>query len=486
MDLEISDYKLKGLGQINVILGKNGCGKSTLLRTLDDQTRNSGYVRYITPERGGLLKFEGGIDTNIQDINWFGSVRRSNRNDNFRQISVSQFRRLETLVLRKIEQDPDTRANPTITFDSTIGVINELLDNVEIVRTENAGFQVRQKDNSQWREVELLSSGEAELISLAIEILSFTYASEQEAYRHTNNWLFFDEPDVHLHPDLQYRLMHLLSTAAAGKPFRVVISTHSTAILSALNDQGDVNVAFMERYQKQLNFEPVVPALKAVLPIFGSHPLSNVFNAKPILLVEGEDDERIWQQAGRSSKGKIRVWPCAAGDIQSLNEYEEKARSIIGAVYENAKAFSLRDRDDAPYEIEDLERVVRTRLNCRNAENLLLSDDVIHDLGTKWPTLQTAIEGWIKQSPQHPQLVVATQFRDGGWDRRNADIKALRNVLMALMGSQKPWEVAVGQSIAGLNRFGIRSGGDSLASFLGPKIVEALELQSKIRRVLAR
>src|ERR1041384_3867412 len=146
MDLEIAGYELKRLGSINVILGKNGCGKSTLLRTLDDRTRASGYVRYITPERGGLLKFEGGIDTNIQDVNWFGSVRRSNRNDNFRQISVSQFRRLETLVLRRIEQDRDTRADLSVTFDSTIRLINGLLDNVEIVRTENAGFQVRQKD----------------------------------------------------------------------------------------------------------------------------------------------------------------------------------------------------------------------------------------------------------------------------------------------------------------------------------------------------
>ncbi|MDH8313513.1 hypothetical protein QIH03_27870, partial [Klebsiella pneumoniae] len=71
------------------------------------------------------------------------------------------------------------------------------------------------------------------------------------------------------------------------------------------------------------------------------------------------------------SQGKIAIWPCSAGDIQSLDEYEQKVEAVSAAIYENAKAFSLRDRDDAPYEIDDKPIVKRMRLFCRAAENLI-------------------------------------------------------------------------------------------------------------------
>ena len=51
-----------------------------------------------------------------------------------------------------------------------------------------------------------ISSGESVLISLAIECLIFCkeYVSDKQ------NILLLDEPDVHLHPDLQFKLMQFL------------------------------------------------------------------------------------------------------------------------------------------------------------------------------------------------------------------------------------------------------------------------------------
>jgi hypothetical protein len=202
-----------------------------------------------------------------------------------------------------------------------------------------------------------------------------------------------------------------------------------------------------------------------------------VFNRRPPLLVEGDDEDRVWQQAGRSSLGAIRVWPCVAGDVQSLNAYEKKARAIIESVYENARAYSLRDRDEGPYEIDDLGPVVRARLNCRASENLLLSDDVLAGLGTNWPTLQAELDEWISQHVGHAQHDAVMAFRVGGWNRRDANVKPLRNLLMALIGSEKPWEVAVGQAIAALKTEDRATGENGLSDFLGAKIVDALELK---------
>lgn len=63
----------------------------------------------------------------------------------------------------------------------------------------------------------------------------------------------------------------------------------------------------------------------------------------------------------------------------------------------------------------------------------------------------------------------------GNFDRRNANLKEIRLILMDLAGSNKPWEVAVGQGIAGLSATSSREDG-SLSDLLGHKIIGALQL----------
>jgi ABC-type multidrug transport system ATPase subunit len=472
------------LAKINVLLGKNGSGKSTVLRLFEQNKQDLphfGTARYITPERGGELTYAGNIETQIvNDPNWGADARRNNRYDNFRQMSVTEFRKLETLVLRKIEKDTATRQDMTFSFDTTLKLINGLLDNVQIARGENSGFEIRDKLSNEKRAASTLSSGESELISLAIEILAFSYSSEN--YQGKTTYLFLDEPDVHLHPDLQERLMRLLVEAIDGRNIIVIIATHSTAILGALSDNSDTRIGFITFAQMEITFASISDSLRNILPIFGAHPLSNVFNKKPILLVEGEDDERIWQQAARTSQGKLQIWPCQAGDIQSLNEYEDQVEEIAAAIYERAKAYSLRDRDQAPYEIEDKAIIKRMRLFCSAAENLILSDDVLKFLGVDWGRMETSIKEWLSKYPDHQQYEAMKAFKDGGYDRCQSDLKSLRNIFMMLAGSQKAWEVAVGQAIAGLLVGPTLSGEHSLTNYLGPKLVDALNLKPRPRR----
>jgi ABC-type multidrug transport system ATPase subunit len=484
MDIEFPDKKVTNLAKINVLLGKNGSGKSSLLRTFDQSKHllpNIGIARYITPERGGELTYLGQLETNESGSpGWGDNARRSNRFDNFRQMSVTEFRRLETLVLRKIERDPITRQDTTFSFETTLKLINQLLDNIEIVRGNNSGFEIKDKITNQIRAASTLSSGESELISLAIEILAFSYGSEN--YPGRTSYLFLDEPDVHLHPDLQERLVNLLATAVNGRDIIVVIATHSTAVLGALSDNNDARIGFIASGQNEVTFVRIDETLQKILPIFGAHPLSNVFNKTPILLVEGEDDVRIWQQSVRTAQGKLKIWPCPAGDIQSLDEYENEVESLAGAIYEDAKAFSLRDRDDLPYEIDDKVIVKRMRLYCRAAENLLLSDDVLQSLGTDWEEMKAAMEDWLIKFPEHAQYEDMNAFKSAGYDRPGGDVKALRNIFLMLAGSQKPWEVAVGQAIAGLLSGSPTTGEHSLTAYLGSKLVEAFDLRPRRKR----
>ena len=79
MDLIGGGVTLTNLSKFNVLLGKNGCGKSTVLKSLDGALDKNafGQVRYISPERGGLLNYEPGIDQAITgDLNWLRNARR--------------------------------------------------------------------------------------------------------------------------------------------------------------------------------------------------------------------------------------------------------------------------------------------------------------------------------------------------------------------------------------------------------------------------
>lgn len=475
MDItDITGYTLKNLSKINIVLGKNGCGKSTLLRSveqgLSSQSQSYGKTKYITPERGGSLIYEAGIEQSLTtDINWLSGQRRKNQAVGFRQQSVAQYRRLETLVLREIEKEK--RQQNDYTFDIYVNKINSLLDNIEIKRHDMT-FKIYHRGTTNELGAEVISSGESELISLGIECLIFG----KECIPDKENILFLDEPDVHLHPDLQVRLMNFPEGLVSDSNFKVLIATHSTAILGALETYTDTHLAFMSFEQKELNFREISAVYRKVLPVFGAHPLSNIFNEAPILLVEGEDDERIWQQAVRSSNGTIKLYPCSVDSVSNINDFEQEAKEIIQSVYDKAKGYSLRDKDNNTEEINDLPPIIRMRLACRNSENLLLTDEVLGALNITWDQLKERIDIWLSTNTQHPHFSVMNGFKEGGYDRRNFDIKEVRNDLMGVVGSAKPWEVVVGQSISSLtwNDSSNFEEDGKILSFLGRKITENL------------
>jgi predicted ATPase len=304
--LELNGYQLRGLARNNLILGKNGCGKSRLLEFTEQALRdrdNIGALRYLSPERGGVLIYEAGIDQELtNNPNWLYNSRRQNQTHNFRQQSAAQFRRLELLILRDIEQNPASRQNPKITFESTIARINTLLDRVSITRNE-ASFAIIDRASSQPVQPGEISSGESELISLGIECLVF----ERECKKRKLNIILIDEPDVHLHPDLQARFAKFIENLTFPEQTHILIATHSTALLAAVSGDDQTRLAFMRSGETDITFSPLTETYKKVLPVFGAHPLSNVFNQAPVLLLEGEDDERVWQQAVRSARGRIKI-----------------------------------------------------------------------------------------------------------------------------------------------------------------------------------
>lgn len=471
--IKFGDYELTSLSRINIILGKNGCGKSSLLRNLDaqslviDDANYVGQKRYISPERGGSVLYQANMEQNISSSDqWLSNDRRKNQVTSFRQQSAAIFRQLEVNVLRQIEQDESKRNDHTFKFDTYVNDINELLKNVEIKRTTSA-FEVHSKSPSQKIDPANLSSGESELISLAIECLAFEANCKGE-----EGLLILDEPDVHLHPDLQAKLMEFINKIIERSNVHVILSTHSTPILGALADKAHVSVCFLSNGQSNLNFIAVNEVLKKCIPVFGAHPLTQIFNSNPIFIVEGTDEERIWQQAVRTSSGKIKVYPVECGGKGNLNNYEGDASKILKCVYDSAKGYSLRDGDGVTEEIEDVENIIRFRLKCYASENLLLSDESLASMDLTWADFKEKIKNWVQQNHSHPRHANVKSFVDSNFDRKAFNLKDIRNILLSLLPTNKPWEVIVGQTLAGLKTHaGVDYGKDgSIYNFLGEKI----------------
>jgi len=228
----------------------------------------------------------------------------------------------------------------------------------------------------------------------------------------------------------------------------------------------------MRRNDKTLTFRAVSEVDRSILPIFGAHPLSNVFNQAPVFLIEGEDDERIWQQAVRSANGQIRVYPCVVDGVDRFAEFEVEVNNIIESVYDNAKGYSLRDRDLHPELIADVGHVVRMRLGCRAAENLMLSDEALALAETTWPEFKNKVHQWAQANAEHKYRGDVAVFVNGGFDRKGHNIKTIRNILIGLV-SNKPWEVLIGQAIAGLTPSSGTADG-SLRDFLGQKVCQRI------------
>ena len=365
-----------------------------------------------------------------------------------------------------MEADASLRSDPAYTFQRTLDDINGLLGNVKLLRSDQ-GMKVEDLNGGLIDE-ENLSSGESELLALATEILFFAQSSGE------HKLLLLDEPDVHLHPDLQQKLIRFMCKLAKDHGFKVALATHSTAIIGAFDNDDDVKIVpVLSRNQNSFTAFERDDVARAILPIFGSHPLSTQFHRCSPLLVEGDDDRRVFDQVVRSSQGRIVFAPCPVGTVNQMAAWEGWLNSFLPAIYDQPRAYSLRDLDDAPMPaIDDNGCVIRMRLNCRSIENILVCDESLSLCGHDSVSFRQSLEIWIANWPSHSATPEIAALLENFGNRRTHRIKDVRNVIVGLLGISKPWEVHVGQLIAALK--GDSGSSDSLRNYLGAAVVDRL------------
>lgn len=270
--------RLSGLNNINILVGRNGAGKSRFFRDIDEMASRSTqlfYVRYVSPERAGSFKRDGNVLTNMSnDPEWLRHTRAVNQASDFKAASAMLFREAETLYLRRLARTPEIRLDPTRNFETDrLSKVNQLLTNISL-EMGNADFEFRSLLNGETIAPQQISSGESEAVALAAEILYFFDTIDPAKF----NVLLLDEPDVHLHPDLQARLGKLIISMLDefkdhADSIAVCISTHSSPLVCSLAASPYVSIGTKSFAVDIVELKPASAELRKIAPFLG-HPLS--------------------------------------------------------------------------------------------------------------------------------------------------------------------------------------------------------------------
>lgn len=474
--LQREGFQLCRPSSVNLIVGRNGSGKSRFLRGLSDLRNEEGYyVSYISPERAGTFEPDSNIENNLrQNQAWLYDVRGKNQAANFKRASAIRLKDLAVRFALRMEEDRVLRDSEKTFATEYLAKINGMLSNVSITRS-GSEFQFQGR-SGEVVSAEMLSSGESEVVSLATEVMYFFATVDAEKM----NLLLLDEPDVHLHPDLQARFARFLlnEVQALAEPLRnrviVCVSSHSTSLICALSGSAGCSIGTKDFDSNVVSQKPIASALQKVSTFFG-HSLSKCISDDVPVIIEGEDDERVWQQAARSSQGRLKIFPCLALTVDKQGELENFCNTMLTSIYDDPIALSIRDGDGVKENLNNVGCVRRFRLQCYAIENLLLTNEVLTSLGVDWHGLVAEVKGWLEGHPSHKSCGLLSRLIESENRLRDEKIKEVRQLIPSILGSQKPWEVLVGQAIALVTQEA-EEGEHSIISYLGRDTLTALGL----------
>lgn len=228
---------LRDLRDISVLFGRNGSGKSLLLRGLHESADPAG-THYASPERSGEIAYDQSLmQQEIAPASRGAGRRGRNLAPQYRRESISRLATLTTVIGQHAGRGEPVHQKRILT-----AVESSLADLLPEFRFESVAepplFAMHRVGPGDMEPTPVpdpttqLSSGESEALTLALDLLTICNIWELECQR--QRVLLVDEPDPHLHPDLQVRLARFLVGLSPRFDAQLIIATHSTTMLAAI------------------------------------------------------------------------------------------------------------------------------------------------------------------------------------------------------------------------------------------------------------
>jgi predicted ATPase len=435
--MPVRRFEVEGLADIVVIAGPNGVGKTRLIGAVVNALRNPGaggpvlqaHVVATNPDElaawgkteldltaaedaqrltqtlqvgrrrrkwtSSLVNFES--DRSIQQlqplqwtwdmpdpdeeaVGWdstYGYMR-----DRFQDTVHSMFRLVEqqkqSIATRAIQLKREGRESMQLGFADPMEefkrVFEMLLGPKRLADPQARLQRLQYVQDGQTFDFDNLSSGEREVVNIAFD---FQLRQPRDCI------VFFDEPELHLHPELSYKLLRTLRSIGERNQF--ILSTHSPEVISASLDQSVVFVAPSKEAADGSFENQAIPVTESdetnqALRLLGQS-IGIVALGKRIVLIEGEessiDKQTYGSILGDRHPGVVLV---PSGGKHVVESFDTVYESVLSRTLWGVDFFMLCDGDSSPPSSDAADRAVTDgrlrRLTRYHLENYFLDEHI--------------------------------------------------------------------------------------------------------------
>lgn len=253
---------------------------------------------------------------------------------------------------------------------------------------------------------ESLSSGEREVVNIAFDFL----------LRQPRDCIvFFDEPELHLHPELSYKLLRTLRSIGERNQF--VLSTHSPEVISSSLDQSVIFIAPSKETSEGAFINQAIPVTESdetnqALRLLGQS-IGIVALGKRIVLIEGEEsslDKQTYGSIIGEQMADLVLVP--SGGKHLIESFDKVYEAVLDRTLWGVEFFMVCDGDSSPPASDAAEKAQSggrlRRLSKYHLENYFLDEDV-------WASVFAVMEpedSWLRDPKQiRAKLVeIASEF----------------------------------------------------------------------------
>jgi len=291
-----------------------------------------------------------------------------------------------------------------------------LFDRVDFTSESNIRCIWKRTDNLRQLELDIddLSSGEKSIIILFLPLLENEINAYLKAIEHIDSptqlvseslpsipdrLLIVDEPELHLHPDLQTKILTYFRTLSAGSNVQFIISTHSPTLLDqALDDELYIFRAPIEGATSDNQLKKVasnIEKLEALKQLAGNTYL--VTTGRSIICIEGDADPatnpadiRLFQLLYPRANAFTFV---PTGGKANVIKTVQQLRDHLPTEHFGIKIFGITDQDQTRTSLDGI-----YVLPVSMIENLLLHEDCLFECVTTLGVSAFATIDQLKES----------------------------------------------------------------------------------------
>jgi hypothetical protein len=212
-----------------------------------------------------------------------------------------------------------------------------------------------------------------------LTLLAFLYG-----YKPTT--ILLDEPDAHLHVNLQREILDYFKRKSTEKNVQFLIATHAEEFAKGV-DASQI-ISLLSNVPKRVESTPEI--LRAMADVSNTE-LTQLWASPIILYVEGESDERIlraWAKTCNAEEAlsKVCFRLMGGGTKQQMKENADNHFNALRQIIPEARRMVLFDYDDRDTYHPESDNPVMFEWGRRNIENYLLVPDAwiraaLHTLG---------------------------------------------------------------------------------------------------------